>query len=281
MSWFKETLHQHWQQCLKIDQILHESQNGLQKCMIFENTTFGRVLTLDGIVQLTERDEFIYHEMFTHLPVFAHGDVKRVLVIGGGDGGIVRELLRHQVIDQIDLVEIDQDVITLSKEFFPMVCQDAFDDPRLTVNIADGRQFLKDTTSKWDLILVDSTDPIGPATTLFEKDFYQLCLNALNPKGILVTQNGSAYIQLEELTQTQARLSALTKWYGFYFSMVPTYVGGNMSHAWATNDFDLSSVDLKTIQQRFKLKGLNCRYYNPKVHVSAFGIPQYILDTFK
>ena len=280
MKWFKETLHADWQQHLKQENILYESNSAHQHVIIFENKLFGRVLALDHIVQLTEKDEFIYHEMFAHVPVFAHGQAQHILIIGGGDGGILRELLRHPTIEQIDIVEIDDTVISMCQKFFPMVEQNAFSDSRVKVHIDDGSQFVQKTSHQYDLILVDSTDPIGPAKCLFESAFYQHCLARLKPKGILVTQNGNTFCQLDELQQTYHRFKALTSNYGFYVSVVPTYIGGMMSHAWASNDRMLSDIDPDDLKYRFQQADLEMKYYNPAIHLGAFALPQYVWNAF-
>ena len=246
--------------------------------VIFENNTFGRVLALDGVVQLTEKDEFIYHEMFAHVPILAHGAVKAVLIIGGGDGGLLREVLRHQTIESVDIVEIDESVVKMCKAYFPMVEQGAFSDSRVTLHIDDGAKYISHTANKYDLVLVDSTDPVGPAVCLFESPFYQSCFSCVKRKRVLITQNGSTFSQTQELVTTFQRMKHLTDLHGFYLSVVPTYIGGAMSHAWASNDFNLQTASMDKITTRLVASQLKMRYYNPAVHLGAFAIPQYILD---
>jgi spermidine synthase len=277
-NWFKETLHKDWQQQLEMLDVIYRDDNNLQSLVIFENKTFGRVLALDGVVQLTEKDEFIYHEMFAHVPILAHGAVKHVLIIGGGDGGLLREVLRYKTIESVDIIEIDESVVTMCKKYFPMVEQGAFSDSRVTLHINDGAKYISQTSNTYDLILVDSTDPVGPAVCLFESPFYQSCLTALKEGGALITQNGSTFSQTQELVTTFQRMKHLTDLHGFYLSVVPTYIGGAMSHAWASNDFNLQAVSMDSITARLEASQLKMRYYNPAIHQSAFAIPQYILN---
>lgn len=183
--WFKETLYTKYAQSFEIDKVLYEKKTEFQNLSIFENEAFGKVLTLDGVIQLTERDEFIYHEMLTHVPIFSHGNIKTVLVIGGGDGGIVREVLKHKTIEKVVLVDIDRYVIELSKQYLPKISDGAFDDPRLEVVIGDGSEYVKTQEKAFDLIICDSTDPIGPALVLFTTEFYQNCHDALKKVAFL------------------------------------------------------------------------------------------------
>ncbi|MGD9378781.1 MAG: polyamine aminopropyltransferase, partial [Methyloceanibacter sp.] len=164
--WVEETLHDGFRVRLKADEVLFDSQTDHQHLIIFENGDFGRVMMLDGVVQVSTKDEFIYHEMMAHVPLFAHGKAKNVLVVGGGDGGVLREVLRHPEIESATLCEIDQSVIDLCREHFPNISNGAFDDERTQVVIADGTQFVAGMEDRFDVILVDSTDPIGPGAVL-------------------------------------------------------------------------------------------------------------------
>jgi spermidine synthase len=161
-TWFNETLYPDYQQRHLVERVLYEEKTGLQDLVIFESPRFGRMLTLDGVVQVTERDEFVYHEMLTHLPILAHGAVKKVCIIGGGDGGVLEEALKHKNVEKVTMVEIDRKVVDLCKEYMPSICGDAFEDPRTDLVIADGRAFAENPPEKYDLMIVDSTDPIGP-----------------------------------------------------------------------------------------------------------------------
>jgi spermidine synthase len=275
---WSETLYDAYGQSFEIDKVYFESKTEHQHLMIFHNAIFGRVMVLDGIVQTTEKDEFIYHEMLTHVPLLAHGSAQRVLIIGGGDGGILREVCKHQTVEHVTQVEIDQAVIDMAKEYLPNHSQGAFDDPRANIVIDDGIRFVTETDQKFDVIISDSTDPIGPGEVLFTSPFYEGCKRCLNDGGILVTQNGVAYMQLDEVTTTARRLKPVFNDTTFFGSAVPTYIGGMMTFAWASDDPALSQVPVEILQTRFSDAGISTRYYNPAVHAASFAMPQYIVD---
>ncbi|CAK8744111.1 Polyamine aminopropyltransferase [Sodalis praecaptivus] len=188
-----ETLHDHFGQYFTVDNVLYRETTGQQDLVIFENAALGRVMALDGVVQTTERDEFIYHEMMAHVPLIAHGNAKKVLIIGGGDGGMLREVSRHPGVEQITMVEIDAGVVTFCQKYLPSHNAGAFDDPRFTLVIADGVDFVSQSSEKFDVIISDCTDPIGPGESLFTSDFYQGCARCLNQDGIFVAQNGVCF----------------------------------------------------------------------------------------
>lgn len=278
MPEFAETLYDAYGQAFRIDEMLYESKTDHQHLLIFHNSVFGRVLVLDGVVQTTERDEFIYHEMLTHVPVLAHGGVSRVLIIGGGDGGMLREVIRHRNITHVTQVEIDAQVIELCRTYLPNHSAGAFDDPRVQIVIDDGLQYTRTTKERFDVIISDSTDPIGPGEALFQEDYYASCKRCLNPGGILVAQNGVVFMQLGEVETTARRLGRhFEDWY-FYTAAVPTYVGGAMTFAWATDDRTLRHVDAKTLQKRYTASRIPTRYYNPEIHSGAFALPQYVRE---
>ncbi|WP_339856333.1 polyamine aminopropyltransferase [Pseudohongiella acticola] len=273
-----ETLYSGYGQSFTVDKVLFEHKTDHQHLMIFNNRQFGRVMALDGIVQTTERDEFIYHEMLTHVPLMAHGNACRVLIIGGGDGGILREVCRHPSVEHVTQVEIDQAVIDMAREYLPAHSDGAYDDPRANIVIGDGFDFVQKTDQRFDVIISDSTDPQGPGEILFSKDFYAGCQRCLNPGGILVTQNGVVFMQTDEVTNTAARLNRLYKDWHFYGAAVPTYVGGIMTFAWASDDPGLRRTDLATLQKRWQASAIRSRYYTPELHHAAFALPQYVLD---
>ena len=274
-SWFEEAIHAHATQKLEIREVLYRSGTGLQDIFIFENPTFGRVMALDGVVQVTEGDEFIYHEMLAHVPLFAHGAVRRVLIIGGGDGGLLEEVLKHPV-ERATMVEIDRGVVDLAKEYLPGICGNAFEDPRTELVIADGAAFAAETSERYDVVLVDSTDPIGPAEILFGRTFYENCRRCLAPGGILATQNGVAFVQGEELTGSHRHLRALFADATAYVVAVPTYIWGFMALGWASDNREHRNVPLAEIERRFAECGPETRYYNPPVHLGAFALPNYV-----
>lgn len=273
-----ETLYQGYGQSFTVDKLLFEYKTDHQHLMIFENQQFGRVMVLDGVVQTTERDEFVYHEMLTHVPIIAHGAAKRVLIIGGGDGGIMREVCRHNTVEHVTQVEIDQSVIDMAKEYLPAHSDGAYDDPRANIVIGDGFDFVQECQETFDVIISDSTDPMGPGEVLFTKDFYAGCQRCLNPGGVLVTQNGVAFMQTDEVSNTAQRLTPLFKDWHFYSAAVPTYVGGIMAFAWASDNSELRQQPLEVIRQRWQDSGIKTRFYTPELHCAAFALPRYLLD---
>ena len=276
---WSETLYKAYGQSFSIDKIHFESKTEHQHLMIFENAMFGRVMVLDGIVQTTEKDEFIYHEMLTHVPILSHGKAKRILIIGGGDGGILREVCKHESIEHITQVEIDQAVIDMAKEYLPNHSNGAFDDPRANIIIGDGIKFVNETDEKFDIIISDSTDPIGPGEVLFTSTFYDGCKRCLNEDGILVTQNGVVFMQPDEVVTSSKRLSPLFSDTWFYSAAVPTYIGGIMTFAWATNNIECRMQDVTTIRQRYTAANITTRYYNPDIHMASFALPQYVINS--
>jgi spermidine synthase len=246
--------------------------------VLFENTTFGRALALDGVLQTTEKDEFIYHEMLAHLPILAHGAVRRVLIIGGGDGGMLEEVLKHRGVERVTMVDIDDTVIELSKLHLRSICGEAFEDPRLDLVIADGVDFVKTCAERYDVIIVDSTDPLGPGEVLFTEAFYQSCKRCLTPGGVLVTQNGVPFLQGAELSGTIACLRPLFADATCYLATVPTYVGGPMAFGWASDDPALRRNPVEVLRERFEAAGIDSRYYSPEIHLAAFTLPPYVAE---
>ncbi len=281
MKTYSETLYDSYGQEFAVDKVYFENKTDHQHLIIFENAKFGRVMALDGIIQTTEADEFIYHEMLTHVPLMAHGKVKRVLIIGGGDGGMLREVCKHHSVEHITQVEIDAQVVDMCKQYLPNHSAGAYDDPRVNIVIDDGINFVRECKDHFDVIISDSTDPIGPGDVLFTSDFYQHCKKCLSEGGILVTQNGVAYMQLDEVVTTAKRLQPYFSDYSFYSAAIPTYIGGIMTFAWATDNPDLRTLPVEKIAQRFEAAKINTRYYNPAIHVASFALPQYILDALE
>ncbi len=275
---WNETLHPQFGQYFSVDRVLYRERTALQDLIIFENAAFGRVMALDGVIQTTERDEFIYHEMLTHVPLLAHGYVKHVLIIGGGDGGMLREVCRHQDVETVTMVEIDASVIDFCRQYLPRHSAGAYDDPRLNLIIDDGVNFVTQTQRTFDVIISDCTDPIGPGASLFTSEFYTGCRRCLNPGGVFVAQNGVCFLQQDEAQESYHRLSHTFADASFYQAAVPTYYGGPMVFAWATDNEALRHLQPDTIQARFHRAGLRCRYYNPAIHCAAFALPQYLLD---
>lgn len=275
---YKETLHKGYGQAFDVEEVLFEQQTDSWHLIIFRNPVYGTVMALDGIIQTTERDEFVYHEMLTHVPILAHGKAKRVLIIGGGDGGILREVCRHKSVEHVTQVEIDQAVIDMCKEYLPNHSAGAFDDPRANIVIADGVEYVNSTDEKFDVIISDCTDPVGPGEVLFSSRFYEGCKSLLNEGGVFVAQNGVPFLQQDEVITTRRRLSPYFKDQSFYAVAVPTYIGGVMTLAWGSDNESLRQLDLSELQKRFADSGITTRYYNPQTHLGCFGLPQYLLE---
>ena len=274
-DWIREPLHDAWAQSLKVGKLLYDSETDHQRIRVFENATFGRVLTLDDVVQTTEADNFIYHEMMAHVPILAHGAARRALIVGGGDGGMAREVLKHTAMEHVTMVEIDAGVVDFSKKYLPMLSDGAFDDPRLDLVIADGARFIRETDGGYDVVIVDSTDPIGPGEVLFTDTFYGHARRAMTPGGILVTQNGVPFMQGAELTNTMRAFKALFANWTCYTASIPTYAGGPMAFGWGT-DGKARETPLDTLRQRFETANIATDYYTPDVHAAAFALPRYI-----
>ena len=278
---YLETLYPTWGQQFVMDEVLFEVDTGHQHLIIFNNGQWGTVMALDGVIQTTEKDEFVYHEMMVHVPMLSHGNAKKVLIIGGGDGGILREVLKHQNVESVTQVEIDQQVIDMCIQYLPNHSAGAYDNPKANIVIADGVDFVNESTEKFDVIISDSTDPMGPGEVLFTSRFYQGIKNCLNDGGVFVAQNGVSFMQTEEVTTTHQRLSPLFKEASFYSGAVPTYVGGIMTFAWATDNLELKNISLETIEQRYEAANLTTRFYTPAIHKGSFALPQYVLDAIK
>jgi spermidine synthase len=279
MERYREKLYKSlYVQEFEVSKVIYETKTEHQHLVIFENEMFGRIMALDGIIQTTERDEFIYHEMLAHVPLFAHPAPENVLVIGGGDGGIIREVARHDRVSRITQVEIDYSVIEMCRKYLPAHSDGAFDDPRLDIIIDDGLKFVAGTDKKFDVIICDSTDPEGPGEALFSYDFYSGCKRCLKRGGVLVTQNGVCFMQLDEAVSSAGHFRRLFGDYHFFSAAVPTYVGGIMLFGWATDDNTLRKVSPDVLKERFAASGIKSRYYNPEIHGASFMLPQYVLD---
>lgn len=280
--WIEETFHPHWKVGLKTSKVLHEVKTEHQDMVIFENETWGTVLMLDGVCQLTTSDEFVYHEMMAHVPLMALDKATRVLVIGGGDGGVLREVLKHSCVEKATLVEIDRDVIDTALKYYPEIPAKVFDDPRADVVIADGLKYVAETEEKFDAIIVDSSEPIGPSAVLHTKEFFTDCKRALKKGGVLVTQNGLPFLFPDHLAGTTRVFASLFKRVTPYMCTQPCYFGGPFALNLATDAKKFHDVDVKKLAKRAEKRGVGkLKYWTPEVHCAAFALPayaQYVVD---
>jgi spermidine synthase len=257
---------------------LADSRTPFQNMQIVQTRHYGRMLLLDGMVQTTEKDEFVYHEMMSHVPLLAHPCPRSVLIIGGGDGGILREVLRHPTVERAVLVEIDRRVIDFSREYLPMICRDSFDDPRAEIVITDGAAFCRESDETFDVIIVDSSDPIGPATTLFTEEFYRALAGRLSNPGIMTRQAGSTFMQPEELTRQHELAAPAFEYASAYAFNVPTYIGGLFVSLFCSHGVDPEAFDANRVLERFQPLKRVMRYYSPQVHAGALQLPPYVAE---
>jgi spermidine synthase len=259
--------------------VLHEAKTAHQQLVLFEHAFFGKMLMLDGATQITKRDEFIYQEMMAHVPLFAHGHAREVLIIGGGDCGIAEEVLKHRSVRHLIQVEVDPKVVEFAKQHFPEFTKPVFADKRFQSIIADGAKFVGKTERRFDVIIVDSTDPQGPGKVLFSAKFYADCRRRLTEGGVLVTQNGVPFFQQRELVSSIAKFRKLFADASCYVAAIPTYIGGHMAMGFATDDKRLRRLPAKTIEQRYRKAGrFPTRYWTPEMHVASFALPRFIAD---
>ncbi|MEN2494962.1 MAG: Polyamine aminopropyltransferase [Hyphomicrobiaceae bacterium hypho_1] len=276
--WIEETFNSDWRPAIRADNIMYETNTDHQNMVIFENKFWGKVLILDGVFQLTTRDEFIYHEMMAHVPLITLEQPQKILIIGGGDGGVLREVLKHTSVEIVTLVEIDQDVIDMSIKYYPEVGEKALNDKRTDVIISDGLKFVTKTTTKYDAIIVDSSEPIGPSSVLHSKEFFSICKGALKPDGIFVTQSGVPFQVPSQLYETTKSLSPLYKYVYAYTCTQPCYFGGEFGISFASDNPAYANVTSDLIQERAKQRNLKTNYWNPLLQAKTFLLPEYIKD---
>lgn len=274
---FAETLHPTWAQRFAVERLIAAEHTGFQELLIFDSADWGRVLALDGVVQLTEKDEFTYSEMMAHPALIEIGDARRAMIVGGGDGAVAEEILKHRTIEHVDLVDIDARVIALSREHLTSVNRGALDDPRLRVVVADAARFLsEDVTEPYDLIVADRPDPVGPAQALFAEAFYAGVRDALTESGVAVFQTGVPLLQAEELRAALVQMRRTATHAGAFLTTVPTYIGGPMALAWLSRGRRLGALDDAEIARRTAAAGLDTRCYSAATHRSAFALPPYV-----
>jgi spermidine synthase len=264
----------------RVRDTIFKGKTPFQDVLIVDTNAHGRMLLLDGVVQTTEADEFVYHEMMTHVPMLAHPGPERALVVGGGDGGILREVLRHPGVKQAVLVEIDEQVIELCRQHMPMISKGSLDDPRVRIVVDDGAKFVAETDEQFDVVVVDSPDPVGPAKVLFSREFYENLQRVLAPCGFLSRQTGVAFLACKELKDAYGLARELFSHCMPYLFTVPTYVGGPFSSLLCANE-EAALPGPEEIEQRFSAAGLVTRYYSPAVHTAAFQLPPFVQEVLE
>jgi len=258
---------------LEVEEVLFEGRSDYQDVIVFKSKTYGHVLVLDGVIQCTERDEFSYQEMLTNLAVCAHPNPEKVLVIGGGDGGVLREVAKHSCVKEIHICEIDKMVIDVSKKWLPGMAV-GFDDPRVKVTIGDGCKFLENSKNEYDVIIVDSSDPIGPAEVLFEKPFYVNMKNALRAGGIISTQAECLWLHVDLIKRLIVQAKEMFKHAEYAFTTIPTYPSGVIGFC------ILSLRDESPSVPKRELPAEKMKYYNKDVHRAAFVLPEFARKAF-
>lgn len=277
--WFEELQTPNVKLSIRINRMLFSGSSEFQRIDVFESPEFGRFLALDGYMMLTEKDEFIYHEMITHVPMAVHPNVKKVLVIGAGDGGVIRELTRYPEIEQIDMVEIDPMVVEVCKMHLPQTsCR--LDDPRLKIYYEDGLKFVRFCEDEYDLIIVDSTDPFGPGEGLFTKEFYGNCYKALKEDGIMVNQHESPFYTEDAIACERAHKRIVESFpiSKVYQAHIPTYPSGHWLFGFASKKYHpLRNLD----EVRWNMRELSTKYYTTTLHKGAFYLPAYVEELLR
>lgn len=261
---------------IKVKEQLYSGKSDFQQIDFFDSYEFGKFFTLDGLMMVTEKDEFVYHDMIVHVPMATNPSIKKVLVIGGGDGGTVRELTRYPSIEQIDMVEIDEAVVRLSQKYLPLTSE-KLNDPRVNLYFEDGVAFIDGLEKVYDLILVDSTDPIGPGEGLFSKAFYDNCYRALTDDGILVNQHESPYYarDAKEMKRAHSKIKKLFPIAKVYQFHIPTYPSGHWLFGFASKKFHpINDAKLET----WRAFNLKTKYYNTTIHTGCFALPTFVQD---
>lgn len=277
--WYSEKHTENVYLSIKVDKQLYSSTSRFQRIDVFESLEFGRFLALDGFMMLTEKDEFIYHEMITHVPMAVNPNIKTVLVIGAGDGGVLRELTKYPSIDRIDVAEIDEEVVRVCKQFLPKTAC-GFEDKRVNMYYQDGMKFIRRHTGEYDLIIVDSTDPFGPGEGLFTKEFYGNCYNALKEDGIMVNQHESPFYEEDAAAMKRAHKRIYDSFpiSKVYQAFIPTYPSGHWLFGFASKKYHPVH---DANEKRWELFGIKTRYYNSNLHKGAFYLPNYVEEMLK
>ncbi|MFB5663230.1 spermidine synthase [Alteribacillus sp. HJP-4] len=269
--WFTEKQTERFGITARIKRTLHTEKTEFQQLDVLETEEFGNMLVLDGMVMTTEVDEFVYHEMVAHVPLFTHPEPMDVLVVGGGDGGVIREIIKHPSVRKATLVEIDGKVIEYSKKYLPAIAG-ALDDPRVDVKVADGFMHIAESREAYDVILVDSTEPVGPAVKLFEKGFYEGISKALREDGIFVAQTDNPWFQKELVHQVYRDVKEIFPLTRLYTANIPTYPSGLWTFTIGSKKYDPLQADADRFLE------INTKYYTPELHKASFALPRFLRD---
>jgi spermidine synthase len=256
---------------LQVKEVLYHGRSDFQDVLVFESTNYGNVLVLDGVIQVTERDEFAYQEMMAHIPLFAHPNPEKVLVIGGGDGGILREIAKHPRVKEIYICEIDGDVIKYSKQYLPGLAE-GYNDPRVTVKVMDGSKFMDENQNQFDVIITDSSDPIGPASVLFETPFYNAMYKSLRDGGIVCTQGENVWLHLEIIKPLMDSIKQTYTTVEYAYTTIPTYPSGQIGFIIAGKNRGSCKkpTSIPTQEQQNEMK-----YYTSEIHEASFVLPAF------
>lgn len=261
---------------IKVEEHFYSEESKYQKIDFFKSKEFGVFFTLDGLMMVNEKDEFIYHDMIVHTPMAVNPNIKKVLVIGGGDGGTVRELTRYETIEKIDMVEIDQKVVEACRKYLPLTAS-KLEDSRVELFFEDGTEFIKHKKGYYDLIIVDSTDPIGPGEGLFSMDFYRDAYNSLSDEGILINQHESPYYERDakEMKRAHDKIKNIFQVSKVYQFHMPTYPSGHWLFGFASKGLHPLNDIKESYWKDLKIK---TKYYNTNLHKASFALPNYVLE---
>ncbi|NLW46184.1 MAG: polyamine aminopropyltransferase [Firmicutes bacterium] len=269
--WYTEKQTPNLSLSCKITKTLHMEKTDYQDLAVIDTLQYGRMLVLDGMVMTTESDEFVYHEMISHVALNTHPNPERVLVVGGGDGGAIREIIKHSTVKEAVLGEIDRRVVEVSQEYLPSIAR-ALTNPRVTLEIGDGIEHVRRNKGKYDVILIDSTEPVGPAVGLFSREFYQDVYEALTPEGIMVAQSESPFVNQDVIRMIHQNLTGVFPIKRLYLASIPTYPSGLWSFTIASKKWDPLQVDPANI------RAIDTKYYTPEIHFGGFKLPQFVAE---
>ncbi len=273
-----EKLHPNIGQFIKINKIIYKKKTKYQKILIVNNKKIGNILILDNIIQTTDFDEFIYHEMICLVPIFSHHNPKKILIIGGGDGGCLKQIIKIKSIKSIFLIEIDKKIISCSKKYLFKIHKNSFNDKRVNIIYDNGINFIKKNNKKFDIIIIDGTDPVGQGKNLFTKNFYTNCNKSLTKNGIIVTQSGTI-LQKKQIINNLYCIKKIFNFAGLYQANVPTYYGGNIFFIWASKKNNLKKINFNNLYKKLNL--YKFKYYSPKIHINSFILPKFIFKNKK